>query len=239
MAYIYAFQLGNDNLFKIGKTTNSLELRRNQLQTGCPSTLTLFHYVETEDGTDALEGEHFIKQRYAARLVRPRSEIFRFTPQEALDAMAAAQKFMEKELPQQRDAEAQVAELAGLTPTAEMRPATEDVKNTYQRLRELTLDKVRLENQVKDVCAEILRLEAALKIAIGSASGIEGIATWGLGKSRGKFNPELVKAADPELFEQYVTPQFDTARFRTERRKDYSTYMETTLVRTFQIIDEP
>ncbi|MFI5541529.1 hypothetical protein ACIA5H_34615 [Nocardia sp. NPDC051900] len=32
MAHIYAFQLGNEDLFKIGKTSNSLGQRRNQLQ---------------------------------------------------------------------------------------------------------------------------------------------------------------------------------------------------------------
>jgi hypothetical protein len=90
VAYIYAFQLGNDDLFKIGKTSNSLEQRRNQLQTGCPSTLTLFRSLSLATGADALAGEQFIKQRYAARLVRPRSEIFRFTPAEVVGVLTAA-----------------------------------------------------------------------------------------------------------------------------------------------------
>lgn len=44
-----------DDLFKIGKTSNSLERRRNQLQTGCPSTLTLLRSVSTATSADPLE----------------------------------------------------------------------------------------------------------------------------------------------------------------------------------------
>lgn len=56
MAYIYAFQLGNDDMFKIGKTSNSLEKRRNQLQISCPQTLTLFRSLSFATSTDALFG---------------------------------------------------------------------------------------------------------------------------------------------------------------------------------------
>ncbi|MGN2638367.1 hypothetical protein ACWEKT_35430 [Nocardia takedensis] len=71
-----------------------LERRRNQLQTGCPSTLTLFRSVSTVTGADALAGEQFVKQRYAVRLARPRSEIFRLTPAEVVGVLAAAQEYV-------------------------------------------------------------------------------------------------------------------------------------------------
>ncbi|MGW4094941.1 hypothetical protein [Nocardia sp. NPDC004750] len=149
----------------------------------------MFDRIELESSADALAGENLVKQRYADRLVRPRSEIFRFTPQKMREVMAVVREFVEQQLPLQRAAETAAAELNDLTPTPEVLPATEELKRTNERLRELYLDTARLDNQIKDVDAEIARLEATVKIAIGSASGIEGIATWTMGQITGEVQP--------------------------------------------------
>ncbi|MFJ9371028.1 GIY-YIG nuclease family protein [Nocardia sp. NPDC101769] len=238
MAYIYAFQLGNDDLFKIGKTSNSLEKRRNQLQTGCPSTLTLFRSVSTATGADALAGEQFIKQRYAARLVRPRSEIFRFTPAEVVGVLAAAQEYVERELPREKADKAAVAQLEEASPDEEVLAPTADMTMLHHQLHDMLTEKARLENQVKDAENEISRLTAALKIAIGKTSGIAGIAMWRIGKSRARFNPERLQREAPDLHQQYQTLQFDSARFKADQPKEYEKYMDTTPVRVFELLDE-
>ncbi|MGK8491817.1 GIY-YIG nuclease family protein [Nocardia asiatica] len=238
MAHIYAFQLGNEDLFKIGKTSNSLEQRRNQLQTGCPSTLTLFRSVSTETSAQALAGEHFIKQRYALRLVRPRSEIFRFTPAEVVGVLAAAQEYIEQELPREQADKAAVAELEAVTPDEEVVEATADTAMLHRQLHEMLAEKARLENQVKDAENEISRLTSALKIAIGKSSGIDGVAMWRIGKSRAKFNAERLAQEAPEVHAQYLTLRFDSPKFKAAQPKEYEKYMDTTPVRVFELLDE-
>lgn len=238
MAYIYAFQLGNDDMFKIGKTSNSLEKRRNQLQISCPQTLTLFRSLSFATSTESTAGETFIKQRYAARLVRPRGELFRFTPAEVVGALAAAQEYVERELPRERADEAAVAELEAETPDEEVLAASADTTMLQHQLHDMLDEKARLANQVKDAEREIARLTSALKIAIGKASGIEGVAMWRMGKSRASFNAQRLQQEAPEMYEQYLTLQFDAGRFRDEQPKVYDEYKDTTPVRVFQLLDE-
>ncbi|WP_068056249.1 GIY-YIG nuclease family protein [Nocardia xishanensis] len=238
MAYIYAFQLGNDDLFKIGKTSNSLERRRNQLQTGCLATLTLFRSVSTATGADALAGEQFIKQRYAARLVRPRSEIFRFTPAEVVGVLAAAQEYVERELPREEADKAAVAQLEEATPDEEVLAATAELTTLHHQIHDMVAEKARLENQVKDAENEISRLTSALKIAIGKSSGIDGVAMWRIGKSRAKFNVERLAQEAPEVHAQYLALQFDGPKFKADQPKEYEKYMDTTPVRVFELLDE-
>ena len=77
----------------------------------------------------------------------------------------------------------------------------------------------------------------AIKLAIGHAKGIEGVATWETGNSRRAFNAEALKAVDPELYEIYLT-KFDQARFRMERPDEYTSYQETNRVRHFQLMED-
>lgn len=238
MAYIYAFRIGNEDRFKIGKTVNSLEQQRKRLQKDSPDALTLFGSFAIARDDDALAGEHFIKQRYFERMTHSH-ETFRFTAAEVHDVLAAAREFIEHRLPQQRANEKRVAELAVLTPVPEMLTATEDLKRLCEELRERTRQRAVAQNAVKALESDIAQLEAQVKVAIGATSGIEGYVSWTMGRSRGKFNPERVREADPDLYEQYVKPQFDAAGFRAEQNKLYTECMDTSPAREFRLIDEP
>ncbi|MFE3226040.1 hypothetical protein [Nocardia sp. NPDC059228] len=141
-------------------------------------------------------GEQFIKQRYAARLVRPRSEIFRFTPAEVVGVLSAAQEYVERELPREKADKAAVAQLEEAPPDEEVLAPTADMTMLHRQLHNMLTEKARLENQVKDAENEISRMTSALKIAIGKTSGI---AMWRMGKSRARFNAERLQREAPDL----------------------------------------
>jgi hypothetical protein len=90
--------------------------------------------------------------------------------------------------------------------------------------------------EIQRLEAEEARLEAAIKLAIGSAKGMEGVAIWETGDSRRVFNNEALRAVDPELYEIYLT-KFDQTRFRMERPDEYASFQQTKRVRNFRLIE--
>ncbi|MBF6328475.1 hypothetical protein [Nocardia transvalensis] len=110
-----------------------------------------------------------------------------------------------------------------------------------RRLLELAAEKARLEGQVKDLDAQIARSEATVKIAIGTAQGIAGIATWTMGEGRGAttIQRRTGQGRRSGLYDSYVEPQFDAGKFKADRgAKEYNLYMESEIIRKFQLIDD-
>jgi hypothetical protein len=112
----------------------------------------------------------------------------------------------------------------------------EDLSEKYQQLLQLRAKKRLMEIEVDRMGDQEARLETAIKLAIGSAKGIDGVATWETGDSRRKFDSDVLKSADPELYEAYVT-KFDQARFREERPDVYASCQRTHRVRQFRLIE--
>ena len=48
MAFVYVFQSGDGNYFKIGRTKDEIEKRRKALSTGNPKELKLFDHIVTD-----------------------------------------------------------------------------------------------------------------------------------------------------------------------------------------------
>jgi Meiotically up-regulated gene 113 len=211
---------GCENVFKFGKTTN-FEQRPKGLQTGNPEQLTYFDFIKTDDYR---QGETFIHRLLDSRRVN--GEFFSVTPDEAREAMQACRDFLEHELPRRKKAE----ELSTVESGPEMRPHSEDA---WAMSREL----LRLCQQKDRIQIEITRLETAIQLAIGTARGIEGVATWETEDSRRTFNPEALKAANPELYDLYLTA-FDRARFEMEHRAEYQSYLEAKRVRRFRLMHD-
>jgi Meiotically up-regulated gene 113 len=230
MGYVYAFRHGRENEFKFGRTTN-LERRRKTLQTGCPKPLTVFDYIETDD---AKNGENFILRRLASK--RLTGEFCAVTEDEAREAMAACRFFLESELPRYREEDGKVAELSAVESGSEMLSSSEDVLEKYRQLLRLRAEKKLMKIEMDRIGVEEQRLETAIKLAIGTAKGIKGVATWETGESRRAFNAEALKAANRELYELYLT-KFDQTRFRMERPDEYTSYQETKRVRHFRLIE--
>jgi Meiotically up-regulated gene 113 len=231
MGYVYAFRHGQEDEFKFG-LTNNLEQRRRSLQTGCPKPLTLFGYIETEN---AKEGEKFILGQLAHK--RLTGEFRAVTAEEAHEAIVACQDYLEHELPRRREEDRKIAELTAIESDQEMLASSEEVLEKHKRLLQLRVEKRCKQIEIDRIEAEESRLETALKLAIGASKGIEGIATWETGDSSRVFNADAVKAADPELYEMYLT-RFDQARFRLEHPKEYISCQQTTRVRKFKLIED-
>lgn len=231
MGNVYAFRHGREDEFKFGRTTNLVQ-RRKTLQTGCPKPLTLFDCIETDDYK---EGEAFILRRLAhKRLV---GEFCAVTADEASEAMEACRAYLENELPRWREEDHKVAELSAIESSPEMLPSSEDLMEKYRQLLHLRAEKKLRKIEIDRLEAEQVRLETAIKLAIGRAKGIEGVATWETGDSRRAFDGEVLKAVNPELYEMYLT-KFDQARFRMERPDEYSSYQQTKQVRHFRLVED-
>ena len=230
MGYVYAFRHGHEDEFKFGQTTN-LEQRRKTLQTGCPKPLALFDYLETDDYKD---GEKFILRRLAHK--RLTGEFFAVTADEAREAMEACRTYLKNELPLWREEDHEVDELSTIESGPEMLPTSEDVLEKYRQLLRLRAEKNLRKIEIDRLEVEELRLETAIKLAIGPAKGIEGVATWETGDSRRAFNSETLKAVNPELYEMYLT-KFDQTRFRTERPDEYASYQHITRIRHFRLVE--
>lgn len=231
MGYVYAFRHGRENEFKFGQTTN-LAQRRKTLQTGCPKLLTVFDRIETDDYR---EGEKFILRRLAhKRLI---GEFRAVTAAEATEAMEACRTYLENELPRRREEDRKVDELSTIESSPEMLPSSKDVLEKYQQLVRLRAEKVLRKIEIERLEAEEARIETAIKLAIGSANGIEGIATWETGDSHRAFSSDALKAVNPELYDMYLT-KFDQTRFKMERPDDYASCQQTKRIRHFRLVDD-
>jgi len=231
MGYVYSFRHGHEDEFKFGRTSN-LERRRKSLQTGCPKPLTVFDFIETED---AKEGEKFVLDRLAHR--RLTGEFCAVTAEEATEAMTACRVYLERELPRLREQAQQITELSAIESGEEMLPSSQEVLGMYRQLLRLRAEKRLRTIELGRIEAEEGRLEATIKLAIGSAKGIEGVATWETGNSRRAFNANVLKTTNPELYEMYSTA-FDRARFRIERPEEYASCQQTKRVRQFRLVED-
>jgi Meiotically up-regulated gene 113 len=230
MGYAYAFRRGHEDEFKFGQTIN-LEQRRKTLQTGCPKPLALFDYVETDDYRD---GEKFILRRLAHK--RLTGEFFAVTAEEACEAMEACRAYLKNELSRWREEDHEVDELNTIESGPEILPSSEDVLEKYRQLLRLRAEKNLRKIEIDRLEVEELRLETAIKLAIGRAKGIEGVATWETGDSRRAFKSETLKAVNPELYKMYLT-KFDQTRFKMERPDEYASYQHTTRIRHFRLVE--
>ena len=233
MGYVYAFRHGDGDQFKIGQTAK-VEKRLKQLQTGSPKPLTVFDVIETADAKDA---EAFLHQRLAhQRLI---GENFALTPEEMQDAMGQARRFLE-ELPQRREVQERLKQLDSVESNDEMLPPTVELVEQRRRLLQIRVEKAQRMADITDLTLEEERLEAAIKLAIGAAKGIDGVAIWQTRDGRRRFDPEWVKSDDPELYASYLSyvPKFESARFKSDAPEKYAAHQVVQRVRSFHLMTD-
>lgn len=189
-AYVYVLRSGGSNLFKIGRALD-LERRMRNLATGNPEPLSVFTCIETEDAALAEKYLHHRLRSHRSHRSMAR-EFFEID----LDALAAivgdARAFLDDFVPKRRSAE----QLA--TRESDGRLLVPDAADwvrytTLLDVRE-TLDGLELKRRT---------LEAEFKIAIGSADGLDGIATW-RSQSRTRFDQDSFRNADPLTYERFL-----------------------------------
>jgi Meiotically Up-regulated Gene 113 (MUG113) protein len=233
VGYVYVFRHGDRDQFKIGRTAN-VEKRLRQLQTGSPKPLTVFAVIETADAKD---GEAFLHQRLAHKCLI--GENFALTPEEMQDAMAQAARFLE-ELPQRREVQERLKQLNLLESNDEMLPPTTELVRQHERLLQIRAEKAQRMADIADLTLEEEHLEAAIKLAIGAARGIDGVATWQTRDGRRRFDPELVKSDDPELYAAYLSyvPKFESARFKADAPEKYAAHQVVHRDRSFHLMTD-
>lgn len=235
MGFVYAFRLGREDLFKIGQTTMTPDKRRSSLQTGCPHELALFDAIETDD-YQALE--KYIKVMWSDhRSTEGGTEIYHLTEAAVTEVFATCRRWLDKELPDQKLAQ----ELEKADPEPTILPRDERAAELRRQWLELDGKQREIRTALDWLGAEKAIVEAELKLAIGTSSGIEGVATWAQTRETRRVNPDLVKAADPQLFEQCLQPQFVAAKLKAALKLSgeytYESFQDVRRYREFRIAD--
>ncbi|MRH92302.1 hypothetical protein GFY24_33535 [Nocardia sp. SYP-A9097] len=236
MGYLYAFHLGLLPKFKIGQTTMTPAKRKSSLQTSCPEPLSLFDAIETDE-YKALEKR--IKDTWGhRRSTEGGSEIYHLTETEAAQVFSECRAWLTEELPKERRTE----ELEALEPDPTVLPS--DARTLQLRGQWIALyeQQQRVKQEYDRVAAELAWVETELKLAIGTATGIEGVATWDTGVKSRRINPDLVQDREPELFEKSLEPRLNAEKFKAllkalGRENDYDSFQEIRQTRKFTIAE--
>jgi hypothetical protein len=189
LAHVYIFRHGKENKFKIGRTKKSANIRLKELQTGNPD-LTLFDVIETEYDTDI---EKYIHRRLATRKIINGSssdEFYAVSAPELQPIIAEAYDYNGK-MPVIEQAQ----ELGAEEPDGSIKEPGNAAVSMHQELLEIEEEMARLDARVE-------YLVAGIKITIGAASALRGIATWQTVMSN-RFNATAFKADHPDIYEQY------------------------------------
>ncbi len=193
MGYVYILQSGDDKLFKIGRTEHDIELRIKQLSTGNPQPLTRFDVIETDYASKC---ETFLHNRLQAKRSRrsEANEFFELEPDELAQHIRDARDYVENDLPKL----AQVELLAEAECEDRWVSPCDADTAIFQRLLEVRAAHETLAHEKE-------RLETELKLIIGTAEGLEGLASWKAVEGH-RFDGEAFKTDQPELYEQYSKP---------------------------------
>ncbi|WP_216917137.1 GIY-YIG nuclease family protein [Nocardia noduli] len=235
MGYIYAFRLGDQDLFKIGQTSMTPAKRRSALQTPHDVTLSLFDAVETDE-YKALE--KYIKDTWEQhRSTTGGKEVYRLTENEAAQLFTQCRAWLTDELPKAR----RTAELEAATPEPTILPSDATALELREQWLKLREEELRLKTAFDQATAHRVRVETELKLAIGTSSGIAGVATWEAAEKR-RINPDLVQTSEPELYEQCLVPTLSADKLKTAlkalgRAEDYERFQEVRQTREFKITE--
>lgn len=199
MGLVYVLRSGEQDLFKVGRTQGTVAERIAQLSTGNPHPLTEFASIETDRHAKC---ETFLHNRLRSRKVRlgGGNEFYAITPAQLDELLEEAREFVSVVLPRLEQA-ARVAQAVSDEPLREPDAAE---RAWIERLLEVR----EAENRIT---LERARLEAELKLALGKAAGLAGLATFKT-ETLEKFDESAFRAAHPTLHAAFV---------RTSRRRPF------------------
>jgi predicted phage-related endonuclease len=166
MAFVYVFQSGSTNHFKIGRTKGDIEDRRKDLSTGNPQPLVLFDHIETDYDSLVEKYLHTLFFEFSSQ-DSDAKEFFNIAPDALRQGLSKARKFLENYIPLYLEAEA----LKSVEPTEEIKTADDHILELYKELR-------RLKGKIEILKFEYQMIENELKSKVGNAMGIDGVAMW-------------------------------------------------------------
>jgi hypothetical protein len=186
MAYVYVLRSGNEDLFKIGRTRD-LDSRLENLATGNPHRLSVFAVIETDDAAFC---EAYLHRKLRSKRVA--REFFATTTIELEAAIREARAFLVEFVATRQETERLAQEESNgrlLTPGPVEWSIYRDLLETREKEDRYKYRRELLENK--------------LKLAIGGADGLEGLATWKT-ESRELFDQASFKRDQPDVFLSYV-----------------------------------
>jgi predicted GIY-YIG superfamily endonuclease len=190
MGCVYIYRSGEGNVFKIGRATD-LARRIKTHATGNPERLTEFAVIETQHASQCETYlHHRLRTKRSTR--SDGNEWFEVDPDELTALVEDARHYAEKVLPKIAEAE----RLSEETCDDRILQPTDDMLETYRTL-------VGVRERYDTLGFEKDRLEAELKLMIGTASRIERVADWKTVVSR-KFDTDLFKTARPDLYPSFL-----------------------------------
>ena len=175
--------------YKIGVTTDTVDKRIRQLQTGNP-----FRIVPHR--TLVLEGAEFV-ERHLHRLYsanRRMLEWFTLSPDELEEVIEEAEGFAEG-----------VSDLIVEVRELDTTPSTRAMMSPTPEAIQLHGEAVRLEGMKTQNALRIKTVKSRILATVGTKRGIPGIVTVSIYKPVTSFKKAQLKKADPVLYEQYMT----------------------------------
>jgi hypothetical protein len=203
MACVYIFRHGNENKFKIGRTKKSAKVRLKELQTGNPD-LTIYDVIETECDTAI---ENYLQRRLATKKIINGSssdEFYAVSVGELQPIIAETNEYNREYLPMIEQAK----DLGAEEPDGSIKAPGNAALAKHQELLEIEEQMARLESRAE-------YLVAGIKINMGTASELRGIATWQAVTSN-RFNSAAFKAEHPDVYEKYLSTSISRV-FRLEK----------------------
>jgi len=197
---LYILRSGSEDRFKIGRTRDDVDSRTRQLATGNPRRLMIFDVIETE--YDSLY-ETYLKRTLRSRrcLDAHAQEWFALTPEDMRSAISDAREFLADFVATQEGA----ARLAEEEPDGGLLTPSDAEWSIYSNLLAARED--------EDTSSYLRQLlENRLKLAIGKADGLDGIATWRV-QAVERLDQAALKTAEPDIFRRYAK----TTRLRVLR----------------------
>jgi hypothetical protein len=221
VAYVYVLRSSEPGVFKVGKA-DSPEDRLAGLQTGNPG-LCLHLSAETEYAHQA--------ETYLKRILRSKNvarEFYQLSDDELAEAWQRMLGYITEDVPAQKEA----SQLAAAQSDGTTLPPSEEQKRWYKQLRE-----ARVRQDLAGI--DRTRLENRLKSSMGTASVLDGIATW---KSRevSRFDEAEFAEQYPDVYERYCrtiqVQELDWAKLAEEEPKLYREFTQTSWIRTFRLL---
>jgi hypothetical protein len=197
----YVFREGDEHIFKIGRTKNSVEETRVALCRGNSRPLTTVDTIETD--------EEVICETYLHQALRSKREVggggfefFRLGLEELREVLADARRYLDEVVTVKREAEEfKLAEVDLALP--QVLPNDDDFR-TYTQLLEVR-------EQIDRLMIQRKFYESKLMLRIGLSPGMFRIATWKT-QSRVSIDCQAFQQQEPAIFDQ-IFPRFGRETF--------------------------
>lgn len=183
--YVYCYQLGHTNYFKIGHSIDPND-RENTFLTISPLDLVEHRRVET---AHPIALEKYIHYLLEPRRIKHRKELFETTIQEVDEAFAKAIPIVDEA----ERVKSAAAVLSKKKPANEtMLAASDEVLQLYDELRQVSRDEFLLQRRIEF-------LESTIKLATGDNLGITDVFEWKW-RSGQRINIDALKKTRPKLY---------------------------------------